>query len=83
MTSHGPSQESSKPSRKSSGRPAQTAGVPAAVPAVSAQRLRAALSAATGAAALLQRGVPEGGAGLVAVEGPGELSGHGGGQTEA
>ena len=41
------------------------------------------VSSATGAAALLQRAVPEGGADLVAVEGPGDLSGHGGRQTEA
>ena len=38
----------------------------------------AVLSAATCAAALLQRAVPEGGAGLVAEEGAGELPDHGG-----
>src|ERR1039458_62955 len=38
--------------------------------------MRAALLAATRAAALLQRRVPEGGAGLVAVEGAGEIPGH-------
>ena len=79
MTSLGPSRECYKPSRKSRGRPAKTdtsaASCPA-VPAVSAQRMRAALSAATCAAALLQRAVPEGGAGLVAVESPGEIPGH-------
>jgi len=36
---------------------------------------------ATCAAALLQRAVPEGGAGLVAVESPGEIPGHGDRQT--
>jgi hypothetical protein len=42
-----------------------------------------ALSATTGAATLLQRAVPEGGAGLVAEEGAGELPDHGGRQTKA
>jgi hypothetical protein len=82
MTSLGPSRECYKPSRKSRGRPAQTAGAPSAVAAVSAQRMRAELSATTGAAALLQRAVPEGGTFVVAVEGAGELPGHGGGQRE-
>ena len=41
------------------------------------------VSSATSAAALLQRAVPEGGAGLVAVESPVDLSGHGDGQTAA
>jgi hypothetical protein len=76
MTSLGPSRESYKPSRKSRGRPRQTAGAPAPLPAVSAQRMCAALSAATCAAALLRRAVPEGGAGLVAVESPGEIPGY-------
>jgi hypothetical protein len=87
MTSLGPSRECYKPSRKSRGRPAETADAPAAgrrpVPAVPAERMRATLSATTGATTLLQRTVPKGGTGVVAVEGPGELSGHGGGQTEA
>src|ERR1039457_5496454 len=52
------------------------------VAAVPAQGTRAALLAATRAAALLQRRVPEGGAGLVAVEGPGEIPGHRDRQTE-
>ena len=82
MTSLGPSRECYKPSRKSRGRPAETAGAPTAVAAVPAQRMRAELSAPTDAAALLQRAVPEGSAGVVAVEGPGEVSGHGGGQAE-
>jgi len=83
MTSLGPSRECYKPSRKSRGRPAKTAGAPTAVSTVSAQRMRATLSAQAGAAALLQRGVPEGSAGLVAAEGAGELSDHGGRQAEA
>jgi len=41
------------------------------------------VSSATSTAALLQRAVPEGGAGVVTMESTGELSGHGGGQTEA
>src|ERR1039457_6433711 len=52
------------------------------VAAVPAQGMRAALLAATRAAALLQRRVPEGGAGLVAVEGAGEIPGHRDRQTE-
>src|ERR1017187_10688099 len=79
MTSHGPYRESYKPSRKSTARRAETSGAPAPFPAVSAPRMRAARSSATRAAALLQRALPEGGAGMVAVEGPEE---HGGGQTE-
>src|ERR1019366_1121312 len=50
------------------------------VAAVPAQGTRAALLAAT--RALLQRRVPEGGAGLVAVEGAGEIPGHSDRQTE-
>jgi hypothetical protein len=83
MTSLGPSRECYKPSRKSRGRPAKTADAPTTASTVPAQRMRAPLSAETGAAALLQRAVPEGGAGLVAEEGAGELPGHGGRQTEA
>jgi hypothetical protein len=44
--------------------------------------MRAALSAATRAAALLQRAVPENGVGMVAVEEPEEIPDHGGGPTE-
>ena len=51
MTSHGPSRECYKPSRKSRGRPAEASVVPAAccsaASTVSAQGLRAELSAAT------------------------------------
>src|ERR1039457_3335119 len=79
MTSHGPYRESYKPSRKSTARRAETAGAPARFPAVSAPRMRVALSAATRAAPLLQRALPEG---MVAVEGPEEIPEHGGGQTE-
>src|ERR1017187_3961769 len=86
MTSHGPSRECYKPSRKSRGRPAEASVVPAAccsaASTVSAQGLRAELSAATAAAALLQGAVPESGARVVAVEGPRALPGQGGGQTE-
>lgn len=50
--------------------------------AVSAQRVRAAFSFPTGAAALLQRGLPQGGAEVVALEGAATLPGNDGGQAE-
>ena len=83
ITSLGPSRECYKSFRKSRGWPAEAPSAPPAAPTMPAQRMRAALSAPTGGTAVLQRAVPEGGAGLVAVEGPGDVSGHGGGQTEA
>ena len=55
ITSHGPSRESYRPSRKSRGWPAEAIGPPAADAALSAERVRAALSSPAGAPALLQR----------------------------
>src|SRR5450759_3470111 len=76
-TSHPENQEA----RRAEAVDLPTAGCPPCPP-VSAHRVRAALSAATRTAALLQRPLPEGGTGMVAVEGPEEIPGHGGGQTE-
>ena len=74
ITSHGPSRECYRPSRKSR-RSAEATGAPAAEAALSAQRLRAVFSSATGAPAVLQRALPRGGAEMVSVEGAAELSG--------
>ena len=57
-------------------------GTPAADAALSAERMRAALSSPAGAPALLQRGLPGGGAEMVAVEGAAKIPGDGGGQAE-
>jgi hypothetical protein len=43
---------------------------------LSPERMRSVLSAAAGEPALLQHGVPEGGAEMVEVEGTAEISGH-------
>jgi hypothetical protein len=74
VTSHGPSRESYRPSRKSRGS-AEAIGPPAAEAALSAQGLRAVFSSATGAPAVLQRGLSGGGAEMVAVEGAAEIPG--------
>ena len=75
ITSHGPSRESYRPSRKSSGA-AEAIGPPAADAALSAERMRAALSSPAGAPALLQRRMPGGGAEMVAVEGAADDTGR-------
>src|SRR5580658_3796504 len=73
ITSRGPFRESYRSTRKASG---GTAADPtAAEAALSAERLRGALSSAAGAPALLQRGLPGGGAEMVALESPGEIPG--------
>jgi hypothetical protein len=54
---------------------------PAADAALSAERLRGALSSSAGAPALLQRALPGGGAEMVAVEGATTIPGDGTGQT--
>jgi len=81
VTSHGPSRESYRSSRKSR-RSAQAFGTPAAEAALSAERMRAALSSPAGAPALLQRALPEGGAEMVAMEGTAAIPGDEGGPTE-
>src|SRR6266853_2067257 len=86
ITSRGPSRESYSPSRKSRGWPAEAPGSGAAgcppVPALSAERLRAALSYPASAPALLQRALPGGGAAMVAVEGAATIPGDGAGPAE-
>ena len=83
ITSHGLSRESYRPFPKSRGS-AEAIGSSAAEPAVFAERLRAAFSSPAGAPALLQCGLPEGGAAMVAVEGATTVScdGTGPGETE-
>src|SRR5947209_3117870 len=51
--------------------------------AVCSQRMRAALSSSPSAAALLQRGLPKGGAEMVALEGATEIPRHGSREREA
>jgi len=82
ITSHGPSRESYRSCRKSRGGSAEAIGAPAADAALSAERMRAALSPPPGAPALLQRTLPRGGAAMVAVEGAATIQGDEGGQTE-
>src|SRR5438876_484268 len=55
---------------------------PAENAALSAERMRAAVSSAAGATTLLQQPVPASGAEVVTVEGPAELSGDLGGQRQ-
>src|SRR5271169_1755872 len=81
VTSHGPFRESYSPSRKSRGS-AEASGAPSAGAALSAERMRAAFSSATGAPALLQRGLPGGGAAMVGVEGAATLPGDEGRPAE-
>src|SRR3977135_2768769 len=81
ITSHGPSRESYTTSRKSR-RSAEAIGTPAAHAALSAERVRAALSSPPSMPALLQRALQEGSAAMVAVEGAATIPGHHSGQTE-
>jgi hypothetical protein len=81
VTSHGPSRESYRSSRKSR-RSAKAFDTPAAYAALSAERMRPALSSPAGAPAVLQRALPGGGAEMVAVEGAATIPGDDGGQTE-
>jgi len=57
-------------------------GPPAAHAVLSAERRRAALSSPASAATLSQRALPEGGAEMVAMESPREISADGGGPPE-
>ena len=82
ITSHGPSRESNRPSRKSSGA-ARAISAPAAGTVLSAERMRSVLSAAAADPALLQRGVPEGGAEMVEMEGAAKIPGDEVRQSEA
>ena len=82
ITSHGPSRECYKPSRKSRGS-AEANGPPSANAAMSAERVRAALSSSASAPALLQRELPGGGAEMVAVEGAATIPGDSERPTEA
>src|ERR1017187_203456 len=81
ITSHGPSRESYSPSRKSRGT-AEAFSASAADAALSAKRVRAALSSWAATPALLQRGMPRGGTEMVAPESPREIPGDGSGPTE-
>jgi hypothetical protein len=76
-TSHGPYSKSYQPTGQAS-RHTATASAP-----LSAEGLRAAISSAAGAPAVLQRGVSGRGATLVVLEGTATLSDHGGRPTEA
>ena len=84
--SHGPSREFYTPSRKSRVWPAEAPGPPAAGcrqgAAMSVERMRAAFSSPAGAPAVLQPGLPGGGAAMVTLEGTATLPGEGGEQTE-
>lgn len=82
ITSHGPSRESYRPFRKSSGS-AKAISPPAACTVLSPQRLRAAFSSTDGEPALLQRGMPEGGAEMVEMESATAISSDEVRQTEA
>jgi len=83
ITSHGPSRESYTPAKESSDWPTEAFVTSAAEPAVSAERLRPALSSAASAPALLQRRVPDGGAEMVEMEGAAEISGNEVGPSKA
>ena len=80
ITSHGPFRESYSPSRKSTGS-AEAIGTPAADAALSAEGVRTALPSPAAVPALLQRRVPESGAAMVAMQGPGKIPGDPGGQA--
>jgi hypothetical protein len=86
ITSHGPSRECYTPCRRSRGVRAEAPGPAAAgcpqSPALSAERVRTALPSPAGAPTRLQRAVPGGGAEVVVLESPREISGDGGGPTE-
>src|SRR5258708_27501518 len=80
ITSHGPSRESYRSPRKSRG--SATAIAPSAADAaLSAEGVRGALRSPAGAPALLQRRVPGSGAGMVALESPGNIPGDQGRQA--
>ena len=81
VTSHGPFRECYNSSRKASGA-AEAIPPPTADAALSAERLRAALSTPPGAAALLQRALPEGSAEMGEVEGTATVPGDDTGQAE-
>ena len=81
ITSRGPSRESYNSMRKATGA-GEAGGPPAAGAAVSAEGMRASISSAAVAPALLQRGLPGSGAEVVAVEGAATLPGDGRGQAE-
>ena len=81
-TSHGPSRESYQARREAGMWSAAASALPATDTPVSAKRVRGTFSSATGAPALLQRGVPESGTKMVALESPREIPGDGGGPTE-
>jgi len=83
FTSQGPSPESYQPSGEASGGRAKAFRAPTPAAAVFAQGMRAPVSAATCAPAVLQRGVPASGAAVVGVEGWATMAGDGRGQTEA
>jgi hypothetical protein len=78
ITSHGPSRESYTSGRKSSASTAEATGPATAHPTVSAQGMRAPFSSPASSPALLQRAVPDSGAGVVALEGAAKIPRHGG-----
>jgi len=80
VTSHGPFRECNTRAQKSSGRPTEASEMPAV--ALSAERLRAAVSSATSGPAVLQREMPGGSAEVVAVESAAEVPNHSGRQAE-
>jgi hypothetical protein len=80
--SRGPCRGFYTPGQRSETRAAETPDPPSADPQMSAEGMRTALLSPAGATALLQRRMPAGGAAMVAVEGPAELPGDGGGQRK-
>ena len=81
IASHGPYRESYRSSRKSRGS-AKAIAPPPTIAALSAERMRSALSSTAGTTALLQRALPGGGAAMVAVEGAETIPGDGTGPAE-
>jgi hypothetical protein len=77
ITSHGPYRESYRSAQKASGWATEAIRASAAAAVLPAESVRATLSAPPGGAALLQRGLPEGGAEVVALEGPATIPGDG------
>src|SRR5271169_3970569 len=82
ITSHGPYRESYRSAQKASGWATDAIRASAAAAVLPAQRVQATFSSPSGGPALLQRGLPEGGAEMVAVEGPATIPKTGGGATE-
>ena len=82
ITSRGPSRECYRSSRKSRGWATEAIAPSAADARLSAEGMRAAFSSPASAPALLQRGLPEGSAEMVALESPREISGDDGGPAE-